>query len=1458
MANTRMFAKNGFQEGLIMDISPTNSSANSLSSALNATLVTYNGNELSLQNDMGNSRVETAYLPEGYVPVGTCEFGDIIYIVSYNPLDKKAQIGCFPSPERNITSDEMSDLGQSLSYLDFQNISKNDKGEDVIDGTLKKTSVKKVLVQTKKLNPGDKYIIYTDQGDAISSNEKLLSDYGEKKHDISPKAVKLHVVSIEDSGKITYLDTTTKWYDDYYINEGAVKVSGGKTDLDSYRDLVSSEWSIFSSKTPGKLAILAELEIIDSFSCSYILEGGVITNKDAIECKQYKLILEPSYDGKDGIIVPYVCITEGSFSPSIGTYNNYVPINDVIYYNHEKEGVVYKDASLLEPSTTHGWLYSDNIPTSDTYNFIIPYKEIIDEKTKTPISSDTFIYNFSVVPTMGLDKNNMFGRLDHLKVDLSIDFNKIGTGEVDFLQWKYHNSEETSVLTYAINTYPKPGYSVKFIQMDFYDNQGHVAQYILDSKKSYNGVFNEYFNLKGQGSNTKLSRYKIPDPTSTKWDNNKKPSEQEKEVIYHNAEQLTSEEIVNMYEDDYCKRGSTYYRNDAGTLYYGALYAVKITVWQASKSNIWEKQEFYRWYWTNSMYNEYYYNTKDFDSLNFELVLDSKALFATNPSEYLWHQEEINNLGNDFGDHDHYKTYSANVQYMGRDIGVENIKMYVQAGLQNDYGCFNLSNREKNNINDLSQIKTEVFLGSAQISYNISGNQHEFSGESANVSDPVFLRLENKEIKDGDEAQFDYLNSVPINTENIKELGLEDDFNIIFGNNASELGVVNKQHTVQDSDITYQLLTTTLDKCYYQDENNKKSIPLSMSAILFNKAYTQNIYSNNISVPVYTPIINSEDDFGNLGLGVMWEQNNSTSAGYSRDDNNPIKMGFSSAMSINQHVDEFTGTNFKRERLTFTGPAQGDDQDYIIYTEDREINTSSDQEYLSKIWAPISENMGHFFLVYPGGRYTTNSYGITEGLYNYTNISKWFSKQEATGGSQNSTFIYNGAYDITDKGQFNRFSNTNMVGFLGIKHNKGFTLLNQAFIDYYNGENNFKQAARKNGKFQEFENFAYHLYLIFSNTFHKNKRIEDAQINLRNYVRNKRYEVQFTKNIVIKLSENNPNEEANIAMRGLDFKEYKEQVLTNSNLTEQLKDSKNVRLKLLDSAINNELIITINSQPLQFTDSDANAYIQYNGQLIPSNNLADDTFYLYQDGKLQQFQNKILKFNIKDVDANLRHLFSNALPEINNFKGTLKLRGVHPPKLVSLTPFQEAYKKFVGLINQEMHNLSDIQEYNKSNAYPSVTDLNIIKNKLINNIISKLPQNIDGYNKYELHRYAISKVPNTKEDWVIGVEWLGAYEVFFDAHENSIGVDPDRRYTLEIHVNNIMEHDETHKDATEYSFDTQFNLKKLFDYENNMLTLKPNAVVSNFGIKDDPKKDYSSAYTGFIKDVIIDKTFQIV
>ena len=105
---------NTFENGIIMDLEPLKVPKSSLTNALNATLLTFNDNENSLQCDMGNGRVETAYLPSGYVPIGTTSLGGIIYIVSYNPIDKKCQIGSFPSPERNITSNKLGESGLFL------------------------------------------------------------------------------------------------------------------------------------------------------------------------------------------------------------------------------------------------------------------------------------------------------------------------------------------------------------------------------------------------------------------------------------------------------------------------------------------------------------------------------------------------------------------------------------------------------------------------------------------------------------------------------------------------------------------------------------------------------------------------------------------------------------------------------------------------------------------------------------------------------------------------------------------------------------------------------------------------------------------------------------------------------------------------------------------------------------------------------------------------------------------------------------------------------------------------------------------------------------------------------------------------------------------------------------------------------------------------------------------------
>ena len=90
MSNVIKTATNKFTKGLIMDFSPENTSNEVLTHALIATLLTFNGNEMSLQNDMGNGRVETAFLPEGYIPVGTCEYGGIIYSNRINEDDLKS------------------------------------------------------------------------------------------------------------------------------------------------------------------------------------------------------------------------------------------------------------------------------------------------------------------------------------------------------------------------------------------------------------------------------------------------------------------------------------------------------------------------------------------------------------------------------------------------------------------------------------------------------------------------------------------------------------------------------------------------------------------------------------------------------------------------------------------------------------------------------------------------------------------------------------------------------------------------------------------------------------------------------------------------------------------------------------------------------------------------------------------------------------------------------------------------------------------------------------------------------------------------------------------------------------------------------------------------------------------------------------------------------------------------
>lgn len=183
---------NTFSEGLVMDLNPLTTPNNVLTNALNATLITYNGNEFVLQNDLGNGRVETAKLPTGFVPLGVKEYGGIIYVASYNPITNEGQLGSFPSPERNLSQNEISDKRTVVTKGQFTDSS----------GQIDKYYIRYDLMpDNMTLNPGDKFGIY------IGGSPYNIISY---KDEDRPRLVTFHPAILDDLGNISYIDDECK------------------------------------------------------------------------------------------------------------------------------------------------------------------------------------------------------------------------------------------------------------------------------------------------------------------------------------------------------------------------------------------------------------------------------------------------------------------------------------------------------------------------------------------------------------------------------------------------------------------------------------------------------------------------------------------------------------------------------------------------------------------------------------------------------------------------------------------------------------------------------------------------------------------------------------------------------------------------------------------------------------------------------------------------------------------------------------------------------------------------------------------------------------------------------------------------------------------------------------------------------------------------------------------------
>lgn len=966
MANTVMSAKNTFAEGLVMDFAPDNTQATTLTSALNATLLTFNGNEMSLQNDMGNGRVETAYLPEGYVPVGTCEFGDIIYIVSYNPIINKSQIGCFPSPERNISSDEVGGLGQSLKWTDFQGSDGSGPNGEIVA-----SSVKKILYGTKDMTSGDKYIIYSAELDS-AGNHEYLSDYGNTshQHERFPKLVKIHVVSIEESGKITYLDSSTKWYkeNDFYVQNSKKIVD--KPDLDSYRTMVSSAYSIFSSKVSGKLALLVELEKITGFSCTWSAYTKEMDDNSDYQLNKYSIYWNFSWNTDDNNINPNaVVLTQSKWAgeddthagkyqiwekdedrdgwvlggknknwvdgPSIpvaypnidynyrtisrvynpetyrGTFENFInsgsydaqskarldqvkqelglsnvelikanlsrntegtPDEGKYYFNCSSSSIS-KDGKVTYYTNYENELkaispkeMSDDI-INNTFNypivkhfsdFLIPIKQKVVEDNVEEwknLNINNLIYYYELTPSMP------YGLLREFSQDGYIDFKKIGTKSIELNSWRYYNYENTSTLTWGLEAYTEPNKGISEVVFLFYDNQGLAAAYHNSGKISYNGKFTEYFTLNTSGTNYKL--------------NNKN---EKNEIFYHKGERVSKDSatISNTYLDssgkvisiDDMKDGVDYYLNDARTIYSNCLYLVKIIVKYCSIGVLDEYIEDetsyiedFRWYWTNTMFNDYYYSTQDFRGLQFSLNLDCQAVFETVKSKWEVKQENYyvnDDFSSSITSQNAFKSLSAIVQFINQDNSQnDNIRMAVRAGLQQDYNTFNLEESQLSNINtriflaneyiqnypEQPEIKftekdTTIFSGIyPTLAENLTGEVDSSTSDTLNKLVDSSITGTGEEIYNSAEAYQNYTNNFHLSSSLIGDkIGNSSD--------GAEFVYIDSQKQEEVSTTNFTVYSTSLDQVYYDEANSRinesKSYPLTLRGIHYSKYYYYN------------------------------------------------------------------------------------------------------------------------------------------------------------------------------------------------------------------------------------------------------------------------------------------------------------------------------------------------------------------------------------------------------------------------------------------------------------------------------------------------------------------------------------------------------------------------------------------------------------------------------------------
>ena len=302
-----MQAQNTFNEGMVLDNHPLMTPNTVLTDALNATLVTMNGNEMVLQNDMGNAKVENAKLPPGYIPIGMKEYGGIIYIACYNPLTNKGQIGCFPSPQRQKTATQISEITPTFKFPDVTYI-KEEKGEKwyKINSLLTKCEI---FPKGTIIRSGDKFSVGLPIASMFGTNnidstgEHYISNYNNVEGGLVKTPMNrmytFGVATLDNNGQlrditnqlkrykkgqqVQFLNTDSDLYKfncGYWQNEMSTKDKDGLVSSELMdQTSIQSKLNTYNSKLFGRLFLYAKYNVIDNVDVSIVgYKESKITN----------------------------------------------------------------------------------------------------------------------------------------------------------------------------------------------------------------------------------------------------------------------------------------------------------------------------------------------------------------------------------------------------------------------------------------------------------------------------------------------------------------------------------------------------------------------------------------------------------------------------------------------------------------------------------------------------------------------------------------------------------------------------------------------------------------------------------------------------------------------------------------------------------------------------------------------------------------------------------------------------------------------------------------------------------------------------------------------------------------------------------------------------------------------------------------------------------------------------